>query len=93
MSDNREDENVTNNEKPKDPKKVLWGRKLGQANKGRKKTSTEVNPSEIHYYPFFFIGGISIAAFVWYYTRNAGQVNKTEVAQQSKPKTKQNLEI
>ena len=76
MSDNHEQENITNNDKPKDPKKVAWGKKMGQMNKGKKKILTEESTSNYSmYYTPLIIGGIGLAAFVWYYTRNA----KTEV--------------
>ena len=32
---------VTNQEKPKNPKRVAWGKKLGQLNKGKKKVIKE----------------------------------------------------
>ena len=39
MSDNHKEgiTEVTSNEKPKNPNRVNWGRKLGQMNKGKKK--------------------------------------------------------
>ena len=66
---------------------------MGQMNKGKKKILTEENTSNynVYYYAPLLIGGIGLAAFVWYYTRD---VQKNEVVQQQvrKPK-KSNLEI
>ena len=84
MSDSQQDittEQVTNTEKPKNAKRVEWGKKLGQLNKGRKKTITNevsIEKETTNYYPFLWIGGIGLAGYVLYYTTKT--IVKTETA-------------
>ena len=95
MSDNHKEEItvVTSNEKPKNPNRVNWARKLGQMNKGKKKILTEENTSNynMYYYTSLLIGGIGLAAFVWYYTKEDKPIQQQSETN-SKPK-KSKLEI
>ena len=66
------DEVTVKTDKPKDPKRVAWGKKMGVANKGKKREANieeEVRVNYKYVYVPLTLAGVGLAFYVMYYSK------------------------
>ena len=96
MTDSNVEEVTIKEEKPKNPKRVAWAKKLGQMNKGKKKVKEEeesdaVTNNTIYFAPLA-LAAVGIVAYVVFYSKNEVKENSTE-SKSEQPKTKRSLDL